>query len=125
MKYDDIINIERAPTKHKRMPNHQRAKIFMPFSALSGYENAIAHKETIYCEKRELAHERIEAMNEILVSLHKGDHVKVTYFDPVKGTLGLEKTLSGEVKRIDEYKHYLKIDETEIRFADLYEINGQ
>jgi hypothetical protein len=124
MKYDDIIEMTRAPTKHKRMERSQRAKIFMPFRALTGYENAVHHKETIYSEKRELAKERIEYMNSILISLHKGDQVKVTYFDPIKGERGLEKTLTGTLKLIDQYKQYLKIDETEIRFTDLYEIQA-
>lgn len=45
MKYDDIINTrwppERLDFNHPRMPVSQRAKIFLPFAALTGYEKAL------------------------------------------------------------------------------------
>ena len=45
MKYDDIINTRWPPENpdfnHPRMPVSQRAKIFLPFSALTGYEKAL------------------------------------------------------------------------------------
>lgn len=45
MKYDDIINTrwppERSDFNHPRMPVSQRAKIFLPFAALTGYEKAL------------------------------------------------------------------------------------
>ena len=44
-KYDDIINTVWPPQKsdltHPRMPASQRAKIFLPFAALTGYEKAL------------------------------------------------------------------------------------
>ncbi len=50
--YDDIINTrwppERPDFNHPRMPVSQRAKIFLPFSALTGYEEAL--KETLKAE---------------------------------------------------------------------------
>ncbi len=45
MKYDDIINTrwppERSDFNHPRMSVSQRAKIFLPFAALTGYEKAL------------------------------------------------------------------------------------
>lgn len=41
-KYDDIINMDRPQSKRPRMSVADRAKIFMPFAALKGYEAAIA-----------------------------------------------------------------------------------
>ena len=48
--YDDILNMEyplktSGTTKHPRMANAERAKIFAPFAALKGYEEAIAAKQ--------------------------------------------------------------------------------
>ena len=44
-KYDDIINTvwppQEADLTHPRMPASQRAKIFLPFAALTGYEKAL------------------------------------------------------------------------------------
>lgn len=42
-KYDDIINTVWNETSLKnRMPLEQRAKIFLPFSALTGYEEELS-----------------------------------------------------------------------------------
>ena len=46
-RYDDIIDTPYPfPSKsgRKRMPMDERAKIFLPFSALRGYEEAIDRK---------------------------------------------------------------------------------
>jgi len=41
-KYDDIINTEwPQKTLRPRMPLNQRAKIFLPFAALTGYDKAL------------------------------------------------------------------------------------
>ncbi|MBQ1949524.1 MAG: hypothetical protein II367_05140 [Treponema sp.] len=41
--YGDIINCDwNATSLPNRMPLSQRAKIFLPFSALTGYEEALA-----------------------------------------------------------------------------------
>ena len=40
--YDDIINYEWSiESLKKRMPLNQRAKIFLPFAALAGYDEAL------------------------------------------------------------------------------------
>ncbi|MBR2561199.1 MAG: hypothetical protein IKE31_03515 [Eubacterium sp.] len=42
MKYDDIINLPHPVSKrHPPMPMQNRAAQFAPFSALSGYEEAV------------------------------------------------------------------------------------
>lgn len=40
-KYDDIIHLQRPASAYPSMPVADRAKIFMPFAALKGYEEAI------------------------------------------------------------------------------------
>lgn len=48
-RYDDIINHEwNYGSLPNRMPLSQRAKIFLPFSALTGYEEAL--QETLRAE---------------------------------------------------------------------------
>lgn len=44
-KYDDIIKLERPESNRIPMSRADRAKIFMPFSALKGYEEAIEEKQ--------------------------------------------------------------------------------
>lgn len=40
--------------KHPRMLLSQRAKVFSPFAALKGFEEAIGEKVRVYAEKRAL-----------------------------------------------------------------------
>lgn len=49
MKYDDIINTEwNEGSLKNRMSVAQRAKIFLPFAALTGYEDEL--DKTLECE---------------------------------------------------------------------------
>ena len=47
-KYDDIINLEHhVSTKHSRMSLENRSAQFAPFSALTGYEEAVTEEARI------------------------------------------------------------------------------
>ena len=51
--YDDIINITwNHQSLQNRMPLSQRAKIFLPFAALTGYDEAL--QETLRLEIEEM-----------------------------------------------------------------------
>ncbi|MBB5226778.1 hypothetical protein DYE50_05365 [Treponema ruminis] len=51
--YDDIIDYEyKGSTTRAKMPLSSRAKIFMPFAALRGYEELI-EKARLEAEKRQ------------------------------------------------------------------------
>jgi hypothetical protein len=54
-KYDDIINLERPKSNRPSMSRADRAKIFMPFAALKGYDEAIEEKQKLIKEKMELS----------------------------------------------------------------------
>ena len=56
--------------KHPKMLLSQRAKIFSPFAALKGFEEAIDEKVQRYVEKRELSDEEQEALETALARLH-------------------------------------------------------
>lgn len=58
MRYDDIIMLKRPESKRKKMPVADRAKIFMPFAALSGYEDVIAMRQKVLQERITLSEER-------------------------------------------------------------------
>lgn len=64
-KYDDIINMEYPlrssdRIKHPRMTTADRAKIFAPFAALKGYEEAIAEREQLVRSRIESAGKTLE-----------------------------------------------------------------
>lgn len=53
--YADILNLPRPePARHKRMPIENRAAQFMPFAALTGYEDAIGKTAEQVRERAEL-----------------------------------------------------------------------
>ena len=53
--YADILNLPRPePARHKRMPTRNRAAQFMPFAALTGYEDAIGKTAEQVRERAEL-----------------------------------------------------------------------
>jgi len=66
-----------------KMPVSQRAKQFMPFTAVKGLEKAIAEQESQSRQQPfvELVDEEISEMDMIIRGLRKGMYVCVTFFD--------------------------------------------
>ena len=54
-KYDDIINLKRPESRHMPMSIANRAAQFAPFSALTGYDEAIRETSRVTSEKHELS----------------------------------------------------------------------
>ena len=119
----------------------QRAKIFSPFAALKGFEEAIDEKVQRYVEKRELNDEEQEALEAALARLHdltknlraaKENQVTatVTWFVPCAdenheayGRGGSYERCTGTVWKVDPIltKSLLVGDRT-IEFSELAEI---
>ena len=106
-KYDDIINLER-PISKKRMPMsiENRAAQFAPFSALTGYEDAVKETARITDSKKILSEGIKEIINEkinyIKNNLKTIGEVNITYFlNDKKKTGGKYTTITDLVKKID------------------------
>lgn len=97
-----------------------RAKQFVPFAAVKGYEEALRAKEKIVVEKIELSEERKEELDFILHQIKKNDIITVVYF--YKGEY---IQLEGMVSRLDKDARVIKIVNTKIPFEDIYEIGGE
>lgn len=67
----------------RRMPmdRENRAKQFMPFDALKGLRAALAEKERMIVEKRELSEEQKEELDRKLKQIEKQDIITVEFFD--------------------------------------------
>lgn len=100
-----------------KMSREDRAKQFMPFAALKGYPEALHLKEKIIVPKREVSEEYGEELDRKLHEVHRGDMVTVTYF-----YRGEYLKISGLVSRIDLTARVLKVVNTKIPMADIYEI---
>lgn len=97
-----------------------RAKQFVPFAALKGYEEAIRAKERIVVEKIELSEERKSELDFKLHQISKNDIVSVVYFDKDEYI-----KVEGMVSRLDTEARILKVVNTKIPFEDIYELFGE
>ena len=100
-----------------KMTNLERAKQFMPFAALRGFDGVILEKEKIKKDKIELSEYEMELLNALLLRVKKGVLVKVTYFEK-DGYI----TEEGFVSEINFDFKFLKIIKKKISFMDLYKI---
>ena len=128
-KYDNIINLPHHVSKtRKPMSLYNRAAQFAPFAALTGYDEAIKEKARLTEQRIELSDEFKNILNQKLQILNKNinSHPKVTitYFElDNKKSGGVYKTISGNIKRIDEYnKKLIFLDKNELRFNEIHDI---
>lgn len=100
-----------------KMSRENRAKQFMPFAALKGFEAALREKEKIIVEKIELSEEMKEELDRKIRDIHRSDMVKVVYFHDEEY---LE--ITGMVARLDSDARILKVVNTKISFDDIYKL---
>ena len=105
--------------KHKpqgKMPRCERAKQFMPFSALKGLEEALAEKEKIVLPKKELSEDVAEVLNRKLNLLQKKRNIRLLYFCD-----GEYRHISGQAV-MDQTAGIIKIDAQKIAIEDILAI---
>ncbi len=99
------------------MKREERARQFLPFSPLKGYEELLEEQAMIHTPRRILSEEAILELSKTLQSLQRGDMVRLKYYR-VNGYVSLE----GLISEVDPIQKQLRIVRTEIRFADLLEV---
>ena len=137
--YDDIIHLpHHRSKKHAPMPLIDRAAQFSPFAALTGHDAVIKETERLTDKRIELDEYEIAALDEklqrIKVQLDSKNgssnqiksmpEIAVTYFQPdIRKDGGEYVTVTGNVKKIDEYTKYLIMNDGErIQIEDIIEI---
>lgn len=130
-KYDDIINMpHHVSKKHPQMPLLDRAAQFSPFAALTGHAAAISETARITEERMTLDENNIETLDRKLrflkEKLVEKPIVDLSYFKPdEKKKGGSYVTVTGVVKKIDEYEHNIFLDDGLcISINDLVKIEG-
>ncbi len=103
-----------------KMDRSERAKQFMPFAALKGFEELLAEKEKMIVPKIELSEERKAELDDKMRSIRKNDMITVTYYAQ-KEYLKMRGMVSG----IDTNARYLKVVNTKIPFDDIYDITEE
>lgn len=101
------------------MSREDRAKQFMPFAALKGYEEALRRKEKIIVPRPVLSEEYKEELDRKLRQVKKNDMITVVYFHQNE-----YRKQTGMVSRIDETARVLCVVSTKILFDDLVDIGG-
>ena len=101
----------------KKNDYQDRAKIFLSFAALKGFEEALREKEKVVVAKKEMSEEKKMTISYRLNQIKKNDMVKVVYYDN-----GEYIKLQGLVSKIDTTFQMLTVVKTNISFNDIYEL---
>ena len=140
--YADIINrvrpihkADRFSYKYPRMSNEKRAKIFAPFAALSGYDDALAEKEVIYDIKRVLTDDEdcdldckiatiYEKCSNSILARENGVEVRILYFEPLADDElhGRYLEVIGLVTKVRPDKGTITILDKEIPLRSIYKL---
>jgi len=103
--------------KH-RMSRLQRAKQFMPFAALKGFEALLSAVARSKEARVELSEDQIDELNKVLQTIHGGEWVRIVYYNKRKYT-----ELIGAVDMISEQLQILSVQGTVIPFRHIKELN--
>ena len=129
-KYKDIINLPHHVSKTRNpMSLYNRAAQFAPFAALTGYNDTIKETARLTEQKIELSDELKNMLNQkiklIIENIKLQPEVVITYFvHDNKKSGGVYKTISGNVKRIDEVeKCIIFTNKLKIFFSDIISIS--
>ena len=117
--YEDILDRERPvhegdafSQRHPRMPLEERAKIFLPFAALKGFEED---------EMGQLDLKLHEAMKKLREG--REVRVRVRYFRPVgEDGRGVTEEREGRLSRVDESGRCLIMEDIRIPFRMIREM---
>ena len=107
-KYDDIINLpHHVSAARPHMPMLDRAAQFMPFRALTGYEDAVRETARLTEEKPELTEDEKALLDVRLQRLAEEiagqPGMTLTYFQPdQKKAGGAYVSVTGRLKKIDD-----------------------
>lgn len=95
-----------------------RAKQFMPFAALKGYDELVRQQEKVISPKRELSEYKSQLLSDKLMRIKKGMLIKIAYYH-IDGYIKTE----GMVSAIDFTMRYLTVIKTKIHFDDIYDVS--
>ncbi|MEG0190984.1 MAG: YolD-like family protein [Lachnospiraceae bacterium] len=130
--YDDMLNLPHPVSKkHPPMQQMDRAAQFAPFAALTGYGDAIKETARLTDRQKELDQYEKDRLNEklnlVAERIKECPKITITYFEPDgKKDGGAYLTVTGYVKKIDEYKRNVCFtDGTKIAIEEIFEIESK
>ena len=130
--YEDIVDLpHHVSRKHPQPTVADRAARFAPFAAITGYEEMVLEEARVTDERIEMDESSKAALNEklnmILEFIDEQPEVSITYFEPDKRKAGgAYVTVTGTVKRIDEYEHLvIMTDGKKINIDEIYNLQSE
>lgn len=114
--YEDIINLEpHISKKYPQASMADRAARFSPFAAVTGYEDMVKEAARITTKRVDIdesaRRELDDTLNRIMALPIEKRKVTITYFvEDTKKSGGTYVSEEGIVKRIDEQRHGLLLD---------------
>ena len=130
--YEDIVDLPpHISKKHPQPTMMERAARFAPFAAITGYEEMVLEEARVTEERIDLDEGTLALLNEklnmILEFLDEEPEVKITYFEPAKKKDGgAYVSVTGVVKRIDEYEHLvIMTDGKKINIEEIYNLQSE
>ena len=128
--------------RHPEMDRLHRAKIFAPFDALSGFDEAIASKTIPYADQPELSDDVREHINHVLGELHRLTpnsrlarlnriRTYAVYFVPCTDRnstsfrrQGLCESIEGICRNVDPVHKSITIDDLILPFSSLIRLDA-
>ena len=130
--YEDIVDLpHHISKKHPQPTMADRAARFAPFAAITGYEEMVLEEARVTDERIEMDESSKAALNEklnmILEVVDEQPEVSITYFEPdKKKSGGAYVNITGIVKRIDEYEHFvIMTDGKKINIDEIYNLQSE
>ena len=130
-KYDEIMGLPHHVSKTRsQMPMSDRAAQFVPFAALTGYDDAVKETGRLTDDKIELEENSLNELNAKIQLLRESladvPEITFTYFKPDERKAGgAYLTITGTVKKLDDYERQIVLhDGTKLPMDDVLEING-
>jgi len=96
------------------MKRSERAKQFMPFSALKRFSEELEKAEKILCEKRELLDDEAEEINRQLSNIETGSKIEIEYY-----SLGEYVKIIGMVEKTDKIFRTIRVDGIDIKIPNI------
>ena len=94
----------------RKMTIEERAKQFMPFSPLKGFDDAVLKKQFVKEPRKEITDDMAVKINNTLTSLLNGDIVTLVWYNN-----GCYQQITGEFTKLDLVKGIIVLGEKKIK----------
>lgn len=130
--YQDIIGLPHHVSRRRpQMPLSTRAAQFLPFAALTGFDEAVEETARLTADRIELDENVKLALNDKLLILQtclgQQPAVRITFFKKDdKKAGGMYLTAAGNVKKIDMHEErVIFLNGTSVKMEDIVEMDGE